>query len=472
LGKGEEGILKREALIQFERPFGYQTALSKEELLPQIFKEGKVVWQEGPYKIIEYQGSKYFVSDIAPKNVVELKEDFVKSILLGKTERTFYKADYLIQKGEEYGKISIVKELPAKTKEIYIPIKEEEISIKGFKGKPSSNVLKDLANYYEKLLEQEKLEKAKEIAKEVKTEPSKIAITESNVHVGMPETKLEIKPIVGIKEEIEYTINKELFEKLREGFAGVRFINVVSPKPITLPAITPPKLIQTIRTDVTNILDKDLKPKGFEELIKPKFEISAIKPKLDISQKQIVTPRKQQDIFLQQTQIQTITDLSTEKTLEPISKEIERLKRLKTEFSLPLRFMFPELPKGGLDKMIFQEFRSSKQPLGYEPSLIGLAFGIKAKDIGKLFTGFEIRGIKQKDNLIMSIVDLAGMLIITTAIIFVFFISFHIYNQISEKLTELIDMPDVQNITAQGKKSYDILVSSIPFLFLVWVLVQ
>jgi len=65
----------------------------------------------------------------------------------------------------------------------------------------------------------------------------------------------------------------------------------------------------------------------------------------------------------------------------------------------------------------------------------------------------------------MSLVDLAGMLIITTAIIFVFFISFHVYNQISEKLSELIDAPKVQNITSQGRKTYDILVSSIPFIF-------
>jgi len=209
LGKGEEGILKREALIQFERPFGYQTTLSKEELLPQIFKEGKIVWQEGPYKIIEYQKSKYFVSDIAPKNVVELKEDFVKSILLGKTERTFYKADYLIQKGEDYGKISIVKELPTKEKTIYIPIKEEETAVKGFRGEPSkNNLLKELAEYYKKLMEKEAMEKAKEIealrgaketAKQIKTEPSRIAITESNVHVGMPETKIETKQIVGNK---------------------------------------------------------------------------------------------------------------------------------------------------------------------------------------------------------------------------------------------------------------------------------
>ncbi len=65
----------------------------------------------------------------------------------------------------------------------------------------------------------------------------------------------------------------------------------------------------------------------------------------------------------------------------------------------------------------------------------------------------------------MSLVDLAGMIIVTTAIIFVFFIGFYVYGEISNKLNELIDTPTVQNITAQGKKAQDILISSIPFIF-------
>jgi hypothetical protein len=65
----------------------------------------------------------------------------------------------------------------------------------------------------------------------------------------------------------------------------------------------------------------------------------------------------------------------------------------------------------------------------------------------------------------MSIVDLVGILIVTTAIIFVFFTGFYIYNEISNKLNELIDIPKAQNITAQGRKVYDILISSIPFIF-------
>jgi biotin operon repressor len=433
LRKGEEGILKREAIIQFERPFGYQTALSKEEFSPQILKEGKVIWQEGPYKIIEYKDAKYFVSDIPPKNVVEVTDDFVKSIVLGKTERTFYKSDYfikvekdqgktselsekfarvisllkteetpykagyLVQKGEDWGRISFVRELPAKEKEIYIPIKEkEESAIKGFRGKPTSNVLRDLAKYYEKLNEKEKLEKAKEVARETKAKPSKIAVTSDNIHVGMPETKIGVKPIFGLKEEVEYMINKELFEKLREGFAGVRVVNVVSPKLKTMPIVTQPKLLQTTKTDVTTILDKDLTPKDFKEFIKPRFDITAIRPKLDVAQKQIVVPRKFEDIIPQMTQTRITTYLTTEKTLAPIGREFEWLKRIRTGFSLPLRFKLPELPKGSVEKFRFFEFRTSKQPTAYEASLVGVAFGIKAKDISKMFTGFEIRGVPIK----------------------------------------------------------------------------
>jgi hypothetical protein len=65
----------------------------------------------------------------------------------------------------------------------------------------------------------------------------------------------------------------------------------------------------------------------------------------------------------------------------------------------------------------------------------------------------------------MSIVDLAGILVITTAIIFTFFIAAILYSEISNKLNELINMSEVQNITMQGKKTYDILISSIPFIF-------
>jgi hypothetical protein len=65
----------------------------------------------------------------------------------------------------------------------------------------------------------------------------------------------------------------------------------------------------------------------------------------------------------------------------------------------------------------------------------------------------------------MSVVDLAGMLVITAVIIFVFFISFYIYNQVSNKLAELIDTPETSEILEKGQKTQDILVSSIPFLF-------
>ena len=65
----------------------------------------------------------------------------------------------------------------------------------------------------------------------------------------------------------------------------------------------------------------------------------------------------------------------------------------------------------------------------------------------------------------MSVVDLAGILVITAAIIFVFFIAAVVYNEISNKLNELINMPETQNITLQGGKAMDIFVSSIPFLF-------
>ena len=400
LQKGAEGILERKALIHFERPFGYQTIISKEEF-QNILKEGKVVWKEGPYKIIEYQGTKYFVSDIPPKNVIEVNEDFVKAITLGKTERTFYKADYLIQRGEDYLKVDVIMELPTKYKEIYIPIKEEESVVKGFRGEPyGKNLLKDLAEYYAKLLEKEKLENVKEVVKsmQAKSETTKIAIGEGNVYVGIPETKLEVKPIVGIKEEVEYMINRELFEKLREGFAGIKLVNVISPKPITTSVILPPRPIQTTKTEVTSIIDKDLKPKGFEKLTKLNIDISTIKPKIDITEKQIITLRKNQETTPQQTQTQTTTDLTTQKTLTPTSTEIEKLKKLKIDFSLPLRFKLPEFPKNSVDKFVFGEFKTSKQPLAYEPSLIGLAFGIKTKNIGKMFTGFEIRGIPLKSK--------------------------------------------------------------------------
>ena len=65
----------------------------------------------------------------------------------------------------------------------------------------------------------------------------------------------------------------------------------------------------------------------------------------------------------------------------------------------------------------------------------------------------------------MSIADLAGVLVITTAIIFVFFIVAVVYNEISNKLNELINMSQVQNITSQGGKAIDVFISSIPFIF-------
>jgi hypothetical protein len=65
----------------------------------------------------------------------------------------------------------------------------------------------------------------------------------------------------------------------------------------------------------------------------------------------------------------------------------------------------------------------------------------------------------------MSIVDLAGMLVITIAIIFIFFITSVLLKEISSKLNELVDMSEVQNITSQGGKAMDIFISSIPFIF-------
>ena len=65
----------------------------------------------------------------------------------------------------------------------------------------------------------------------------------------------------------------------------------------------------------------------------------------------------------------------------------------------------------------------------------------------------------------MSVTDLAGILVITTVIIFTFFIFATVYNEISNKLNELINMSQVQNITSQGGKAMDIFISSIPFIF-------
>ena len=65
----------------------------------------------------------------------------------------------------------------------------------------------------------------------------------------------------------------------------------------------------------------------------------------------------------------------------------------------------------------------------------------------------------------MSVVDLVGILAFTTAIIFISFIVFNLYNEFSNNLLEVIDNPRVQNITARGREAYDVLVSSIPFIF-------
>jgi hypothetical protein len=65
----------------------------------------------------------------------------------------------------------------------------------------------------------------------------------------------------------------------------------------------------------------------------------------------------------------------------------------------------------------------------------------------------------------MSVVDLVGILVFTTAIIFLSFIAFKLYNEFSNSLLGIIDNPRVQNITAQGEAAYDILISSIPFIF-------
>jgi len=150
-------------------------------------------------------------------------------------------------------------------------------------------------------------------------------------------------------------------------------------------------------------------------LILPPVVTQFVKPsvKETIKTKEVLTPREVERIEEKVTEIfgekeieevytETFTDVFTDTTTKTITRYITETKVLEPTpvfetVPVPVPIVPPKLPSlplgGFFDIGRRAPRRSLRQRTEYEPSLLGVLFGIKGRRKKGLFTGFEIRGL-------------------------------------------------------------------------------
>jgi predicted nucleotidyltransferase len=396
--------LARVTKISKEKPIVAKDIIAKSEIpVEEILKEGKVIKEEYPFKLIEYKGELYLFSSVPPKKVVE--SDLINILKLGKEYEKGISIELLTPDNQDIGLFRV-----SAKKTLYLPVAEEEEKV-GLrvlpKTEPSkSNLLKDLAEYYKKQMEKELVEKTKEIPKVSVTSEGKsivesveksakqsaekaiekeltktienIAGVKYTFVVKPPEMKIPILPFTEFK-----FINEPIEEKMKKGFGASASLSVLS---------TNMNFINKVESSLSNML------KSMQKSEISRTQITKLTPS------QITTKIKTESQTKEPTSSQEITPQQiTEKTTPP---------RTYTTTTFP---EFPFVPTGikfttrspppkislklpGTENIERKNLKSFEKMFGlqkakYEPSLIGLMFGIKARKIDKLFTGFEIRGI-------------------------------------------------------------------------------
>jgi hypothetical protein len=413
-GKGVAKINR----VSKEKPIIAKDIIAKEEIpVEKILKEGKVLKEEYPFKLIEYKGELYLFSSVPPKKVVE--SDLINILKLGKKYEKGISIELLTPDSQDIGLFRV-----SAKKTLYLPVAEEEEKV-GLrvlpKGKPSkSNLLKDLAEYYKKQMEKELAEKAKEEALRRAKEMEKAQISaEGKVIEESAEKSAE--------QAAEKAVEKELTKTI-ENIAGVRYTFIVKP-----PEMKVPSLPFTEFKFINEIEEKNRSGFG----VSPSF--SVLSPRMDFINKvesslsnMLKSMQKSEVSQLQTPKLaptQIITQLQTQlQSQDLVPEQIVTQKQVPEQITPPRTYTttefpeFPFVPPGikltiktppsppkiflklpGIESIGRKNLKSFEKMFGlqkakYEPSLLGLMLGIKARKIGKLFTGFEIRGIPLKSK--------------------------------------------------------------------------
>jgi hypothetical protein len=402
-----------------EKPIFFKDIVEKGEIpVLEILKKGKVVKEEYPFKLIEYKGGLYLFSSLPPKKVIE--GDLVNVLKIGKEYEKGISLELLTPESKDVGLFRV-----SARKSLSLPIAEEEEKV-GLrilpKSKPSErDVLKDLAEYYKKQFEKEAEEKAREEAlkraKELEkshSEKSQAITIGEVIEESTPESEekkleREIRKVVGNLAGVEYSyvvkppkINPVIpfsqfnfsIESIRESLRrSISFSQLHSTTPTSL------NFISKVESSLSNMLERMQRVEKLKtQELKP-FEMTR-QIQLDFQDRsnrlltgQILTPNRRTE-KITPPEIYTTTKTPTIPPLIPF-----RPIRIRITRSPPRIPIFkPELPFSSKSKSSFKSFEKffGFPKSKYEPSLLGLMFGVKTKNISKLLTGFEIRGIPIK----------------------------------------------------------------------------
>jgi len=393
----EEGIPEGKiAQIVYKKEKFVEVQPAKEWL--EAIKKGKVVKETPEFIVKEHRGYEYLISKkptglptqrIGEKDIINVlraeKSGYIKVGMAG--EGKYKGMEVFVRKGSG------------------IPVEFEKPGIEEFKptvfrpsGKPRP-VLKELAESY----------KASKLAEDMKL-AEKIAGTKSQQMRAIEEAT---KNMLGAKTQVtkgaEITSEglKLIAETKPAGFVPLE--QAVSPVVLgvsvqqTVPIITPASVLPGIlpippRTQVVTTVKEVIKPElKIKQEVKSKEE-EIPKPIIIEEPQQIqkTTPVQPvvpvQPVIKKEEESKIITVLKEElKAIE--EPKILALKQVVSKPSTPPPILFPELPKGGVSKILRDERKLFKQATKYEPSLLGVLLGKKRGKKQEFFTGFEIRGI-------------------------------------------------------------------------------
>jgi len=199
----------------------------KKFLLKKILKEGKVVKEIYPYKFVEYKGGIYLFSLLPPKKIAE--GDLINVLKIGKEKEKAFAWQLVTKEAQDIDSYRLIGYTISGRKSLYLPVLEEEEKI-GLRILPKSepskrDVIKELAEYYEKQLKKEAEEKAREEALRRAKEVEKAQIT--SVEKVIEE---------GVSKSEEEAMKREIINSVRN-LAGVEYTYTVKPPELKPPAI-------------------------------------------------------------------------------------------------------------------------------------------------------------------------------------------------------------------------------------------
>jgi hypothetical protein len=396
--------------ISKEKPIFFKDIVSREEIpIEEILKKGKVVKEEYPFKLIEYRGGLYLFSLLPPKKIAE--GDLINVLRIGKETEKYIGWQLVTPEKQTIGAFRI-----SGRKSLYLPVLEEEekagLRILPKMEPPKRDVIKDLAEYYEKQLKKEAEKKAAEEAlrKAKELEKSQVASVENLVKEGFEKSE-------------EKALEREIKKAVRN-LAGIEYTYVVKPPQIKPPIIPFSKLDFPVEPTEENVR-KTIRLPAPTSILSPRLDFinkvgASLSKMLErLKQKDITRVR---DLDLSQMTRQLQLDLQTptrrlliDSMLTERQRTIEIAPpRLITRtprrpplppfrpVGIPPRRPPPKIPIIKLDlpfssksKNVFKGFEKffGLPKSKYEPSLFGIMFGIRTKNINRMLTGLEIRGI-------------------------------------------------------------------------------